>query len=328
METNIKEIISNIPKQFSQALIEVDVKISKTTKNIVFCGLGGSALPADLLKTYLNASGFKTPAIKINRDYKLPTGADKSWCGFFDSYSGNTAETLSCLKQAQKMGMKQIILIAHDGQLTKIDAKQHYPMIKIPNTDQPRLSYAFVLGALLKVMHNSGFIKLNLKALNKEIEKCLALSNEMEQQGKQLAQKINGCVPIIYSLNEWASIARTWKINFNENAKIPAFYNIFPELCHNELVGWTNQSNNHKIIILKDLKSDKRTQKAMEIFKDIVDGKISVEIIDMKDGSPLFKMMTTLWLGLWTSYHLALLNGVEPAEVKLVNEFKKKMSNI
>ncbi|MFH0988368.1 MAG: bifunctional phosphoglucose/phosphomannose isomerase [Parcubacteria group bacterium] len=327
---NFKEIVDNLPRQFTTALGETKTRISSRTKNIIFCGVGGSALPADLLTTLFASRELQFATklqIHINRNFSLPKFVDKKWRGFFSSYSGNTAETLSCLAQAEKIGLREIVLLDHDGQLKHIAEEKGYPLVTIPDTNQPRLSYAYILGALLKILNDSGLIKLNIAELNADVEKCLSMKDKIETQGRVLAQKLVGKVPVIYSSNEWKALARVWKINFNENAKVPAFFNAFPELCHNEMQGWDNKmTRSFHAIILNDSSADKNINKSIDSFQKVLNDKLEITKIEMEAGSPLLKMLTCLWLGLYTSYHLALINKTEPAEVPLVAEFKSLLS--
>ncbi len=327
-KSNLHEIIADLPKQFNQAFKEIEVKINSDTKKIIFCGLGGSALPANLLKTFLSVtkSSFNIP-IKINRDYTLPNLVDQSWCGFFDSYSGNTEETLAALAEAAARGMKQIIILAHTGKLKQIALEKGYQLIELPDTSQPRMSYGYVVGAMLKVFQNSGLLDLNIPELSKDIEAALSINSEVEEQGQMLAESIKGKVPIIYTSNIWKYVAMVWKINFNENTKTQSFWNVFPELNHNEMVGYTNLVGEYKVIIIKDLSDHPRVQKRMDIFENILGDKLNAQIITMRGGSPFYKLLTSLMLGLWSAYYLALLNQVDPTPVDLVEEFKKLMTD-
>ncbi|HMB26424.1 MAG TPA: bifunctional phosphoglucose/phosphomannose isomerase [Patescibacteria group bacterium] len=323
---NLHEVISDLPLQFSQALEETKTKINPQTKKIVFCGLGGSALPANILKTFLCADkiDFNIP-IKISRDYTLPQPVDKNWCGFFDSYSGNTEETLSALKQAEKIGLKQIVVLANNGQLKKIAQKKGYKFIQIPDTKQPRMSYGYIVGTMLKIFHNSKIIDLDLDKLKTETQKVYKKNKDLEKQAKTLAKKTQNSVPLIYASNIWKYLAMVWKINFNENSKVPAFWNAFPELNHNEMVGFENTNCQYKNIIIQDPADHPPIKKRMQTFQKILKNKLNTEIITMPSGSVAYKMFYSLSLGLWTSYYLALLNKLDPAPVKLVERFKKML---
>lgn len=323
---NMAEVISRLPLQFTAAFNEVKIKISSDTKKIVFCGMGGSAFPANLLKTFLSVTGadFNLP-IKINRDYALPRQIDNSWCGIFSSYSGNTEETLSALNEAEKRGLKQIIIFAHAGKLKQVAEEKNYLFVEIPNTLQPRLSYGYMVGALIKVLTNSNLLQLDFAKINEDLESCATLTPKLEEQGKALAESIKGKIPIVYASNVWKYVAMVWKINFNENAKTQSFWNCFPELNHNEMVGFTNLVADYKIILLKDSADNERMQKRFEVFKQILGSKLDIEIIEMPGETPFAKMISTLLLGQWASYHLALSYGIDPSPVDLVEDFKKKL---
>ncbi|MEK7511447.1 MAG: bifunctional phosphoglucose/phosphomannose isomerase [Patescibacteria group bacterium] len=323
---NMAEVINQLPDQFIQAFNETKIQISSDTKKIIFCGMGGSALPANLLKTFLSVSKADfNISIKINRDYTLPDQVDDSWCGIFSSYSGNTEETLSALSEAEKRGLKQVVVMAHSGKLKQFAEEKGYLLIEVPDTLQPRLSYGYMIGAMLKLFSNSGLLNLNLEEITKDVEACSALNSKLEEQGKSLAESIKGKIPIVYASNVWKYLAMVWKINFNENAKTQSFWNCFPELNHNEMVGYTNLVAHYKIIILKDPSDHERIQKRIDTFKQILGDKIDIEIVPMIGETPFTKMLSTLLVGQWTSYHLALLYKLDPAPVDLVEEFKKKI---
>ena len=221
---NLFDIIKNLPQQFLDGFNATTASINSDTAKIIFCGMGGSALPANLLKTYLSVSksNFNIP-IKINRDYSLPHSVDENWCGFFSSYSGNTEETLSCLAEAEQKGLKQIIIFAHGGKLKEIAEAKNYQFIQIPDTKQPRMSYGFYIGALLKIFVNSGVLDMNSTEFEADIKKALTMNDEIELKSRELAQSAQNKIVLIYASNLWKYIAMVWKINFNENAKTQSF---------------------------------------------------------------------------------------------------------
>ena len=324
--TNIYNIIANLPEQFTTAFESVEAKIAPDTKKIIFCGMGGSALPANLLKTYLSNANldFNIP-IKISRDYSLPKAVGKDWCGFFCSYSGNTEETLAALTEAEARGIGQVVIMAHGGKLAEIAKEKGYAMVQLPDTNQPRMAYGFIVGAMLKIFSNSGLLNIDFNTFNSDIQKLTAENATLETRAIELAKSVQNKIPVVYASNAWKYLAMVWKINFNENAKTPSFWNCFPELNHNEMVGYTNLIGAFKVVILKDGADNDRNKKRMDIFNNLLKEKLNCEVIDMAEGSPFYKMLSTLALGLWTSYHLAILNDLDPAPVALVEEFKGLM---
>ncbi|KKU14897.1 MAG: Mannose-6-phosphate isomerase / glucose-6-phosphate isomerase [Parcubacteria group bacterium GW2011_GWB1_45_9] len=256
----------------------------------IIAGMGGSNLVADLLK-------IRAPEIDIiaHRNYGLPTVPDLSQRLLIaNSYSGNTEET----------GL---------------------PYIQMPATGiQPRSALGFNIKAIAKLIGRNDFIE----ELN-EIHKILH-PEEYEKQGKTLAKKLKGYIPVIYSSVENSGIAYNWKIKFNETGKIPAFYNVFSELNHNEMTGFNVQkstaglSKNFHFIFLKDPADHPKIQKRMEITAKLyTDRELPVEILELRGKGIFHKIFSSLVLADWTSYYTAEQYGVEPEQVPIVEEFKK-----
>jgi glucose/mannose-6-phosphate isomerase len=321
---NIYEVIKNIPKQFPTAFEDTKISFDSRPQKIIFCGVGGSALPVNLVKTFISASRVHFPAsLKIHRDYSLPASVDSEWCGFFISYSGNTDETLSALSEAETRGLKEIIVMAHGGKLQEIAEEKGYKFIQIPDFNQPRLAYGYIFGAIIKTLSNSGLLEINFNNLIADAEKIGAYSSVIESKGQELATILKNKIGLVYASNQWKYLAMIWKINLNENAKQPCFWNAFPEMNHNEMVGFTNKAEQFQAIIIRDPSDAAQIQKRMTVFKDLFKDSLQPEIIDMPPASPFYKMLYCLSLGLWTSYQLAILNETDPAPVELVEKFKK-----
>src|SRR3990167_8725854 len=149
-----------------------------------------------------------------------------------------------------------------------------------------------------------------------------------ENQGKELASKIRGKTPVIYSSPKYKPVAMIWKIKINENAKTPAFWNFFPELNHNEMVGYTNPQGNFFIILLKDQDDDSRNLKRYETTARLLSEKgIDSEIIEMEREDAFSKMFSSLNLADWTSYYLALEYKQDPTPVLMVESLKKILAS-
>ncbi|MCK4521632.1 MAG: bifunctional phosphoglucose/phosphomannose isomerase, partial [Nanoarchaeota archaeon] len=147
-----------------------------------------------------------------------------------------------------------------------------------------------------------------------------------KEKAKQLAERLFNKVPLIYSSERLYAIAYKWKINFNENSKIHAFCNFFPELNHNEMVGFTKKNGDYYCIIIKDDYDERRIKKRMSITKDIITINKSPALeLNITGTSDLVKIFSTIHIGDWTSYILALKNKVDPTPVKLVEYLKKKL---
>jgi glucose/mannose-6-phosphate isomerase len=321
---NMHKVITDSPEQLEKGLLLAEnIKQEGDFKNIIICGIGGSALPANILNTIAKT---KIP-IFIQRDYGLSKEANEKSLVICISYSGNTEEALSGLKEALDRNLK-IICLSSGGKIEEICKEKNIPFVKIPSGIQPRSATGYIFASLAKVLINSNLIEdisdeiikasIELKKINKEIEK----------QGEDLAKKLSGKIPVIYTSNEFKSIGRIWKIKFNENSKIPAFYNYFPELNHNEMVGFSElkKGNNFYFIIIKDDQTNPRNLKRMDLLGEILREKGSnVSFLDIKNGSLTSKVFSILTFGDWTSYYLALEYKIDPTPVKMVEDFKKKL---
>jgi glucose/mannose-6-phosphate isomerase len=324
---NLHAVVTNLPTQITKAWDFTQARFSQTPNKIFICGMGGSALPANIAKTFLanTKNDFNVP-IKIVRDYHLPVGFDEQSAGVFISYSGNTEETLSCFEQALKTGNKNLIAIATGGSLKSLAEQNNVQFITIP-TDvlQPRMGYGYFFGALIKLFANSELLTINFDEIKADVETLLNENKNYEALGQKLAPTLKNKIPVIYTADSWKYLAMIIKINFNENSKVQSFWNTFPEMNHNEMVGYSNLLAEYKILIFKDPNDHERIQKRMGILKQVLADKIDVEIIDMPDASTLVKIFSTLMTGLWASYYLALENNIDPTPVKMVEEFKNLM---
>ncbi len=332
----MKETIINFPKQFQEGInVAKDIKLNGPFLNITICGVGGSALPGTLL---LDMNVEIPVPLYIHRDYNLPKTANENSLVLAISYSGNTEETISAYEEAIKNGYK-VIAIATGGKLQELAEQNNLPIVLIPKTGiQPRCATGYLVAAVLKVLSNCGIIEDQTKNLLVMAEN---LNPEgFEAPGKELAEKLIGKTPVVYSSNQYKSIARIWKIKFNENSKIMAFWNYFPELNHNEMVGYTiqkskikNQNDNSKfksfhIIILQDQNDHPRILKRMSLTADLIkEAGAEVDFVKIEGQTKLEKIFNTLLLGDWVTYYLALAYNQDPEPVAIVEDFKRRMSN-
>jgi glucose/mannose-6-phosphate isomerase len=318
------EIIKNFNKQFEyEPQVEGDLSL-EGVKNFIAAGMGGSHLAADILNSY--DPSFN---ILVHKNYGLPNLPEevlKQSLIILNSYSGDTEEVIDSFYLALKRKLK-MVSITYDGKLLELSKEYNVPFVKLPEPKiQPRLALGFHTKALLKI--------LNREKELKEISELVYLlkPEKLEEQGRYLAQKIKDKIPVIYSSEKNQAIAYIWKIKFNETSKIPAFYNVFPELNHNEMTGFDvkettkNLSQNFIFLLLFDEEDHPKIQKRMTILKNLYEGRnLKVEVLKLEDQNKFHKIFSSLVLADWTSYYLAKEYKVEPEEVPMVEEFKKLM---
>jgi len=315
-------VIKNFPGQFSyKPEIQNKERLAKRPWHIVV-GMGGSHLAADLLKVW----NPRLPLF-IHKNYGLPKVPDEILNNSLiiaSSYSGNTEETLDAYEEAKKKDIPLAVL-SIGGKLLKRAEKDGAPYIQMPDTGiQPRSALGFNIKALLALMGEENALE-EISTLARTLQ-----PDELEQNGKELAKNLYGFIPIIYASERNESIAYNWKIKFNETSKIPAFYNVFPELNHNEMTGFdikpktSKLSKNFFFILLSDEADHPKIQKRMAVLKKLYQARdLPVAEIKLSGRDVFHKIFSSLILADWATYYTAEGYGVEPEAIPMVEEFKR-----
>lgn len=304
-------------------------------KTIIVSGMGGSAIGGELLKDWA-WSKLAVP-IEVCRSYNLPAYVKKSTLVFIISYSGETEETLSTLLEAIKRNC-MIICISSDGILANLAEKINLPILKVPVGIPPRAALPYLFIPMLVFME-----KLNLTSeVEGEISEAVRIMRKLcienspetplkENFSKELALGINGTVPVIYGFEFYRSVAQRFKQQFNENSKIPAKYEIFPELNHNEVVGWECAGDFAKYfsaIIIRDKEESEEIRSRIKATKKVVLKDLAgIYEIWSRGESRLAKMLSTLLIGDFVSVYLAILRSIDPTPVKTIDLIKKDLED-
>jgi glucose/mannose-6-phosphate isomerase len=306
----------------------------KFVKNIIITGLGGSAIGADLLRSYLRYE-IKIPLL-VNRNYFLPAFADNNTLVIISSYSGNTEETLSAYDDAKSKGCK-ILCISSGGKLSVMAESDGYLLIKIPEGYQPRCALGFSFIPLLMLLAKLGFVKerdSDIGGLASYIIKKSELYttlNENLNPAIKLAHHLEGKIPVIYSSEDLLDIVNLrWRGQISENAKSLAFGNYLPEMNHNEIVGWQENSEFLRYfaaIFLTDNEDNPRVLKRIEITKQLIEPYRGIEIdVSAEGNTRLERLFDLIYLGDWISFYLAILYKINPTPVEKINILKNKLT--
>lgn len=321
MENGMYKAIRNFGTQFSFLPKIENLKHLKKGEKFVVVGMGGSHLAADILKILKPEL-----EIKVYSDYGLPFVANKDTAKtlfIFSSYSGNTEETLDSFNQALRKKLNMAV-VAAGGKLLALARKNNIPCIQMPETGiQPRSALGFSILSLAELVGERKLFK-ELHALSSKLN-----PSNFEEHGRVLAKKISGRVPLIYASLRNTGLAYNWKIKFNETGKIPSFYNVLPELNHNEMTGFDATAKSKKLVkpfyavLLKDTGDNSKVQKRFDVLAKILTKRgIPVEILPLKGNTSSFKVFSSLILADWAAFYTALLNGADPENVPMVEEFK------
>lgn len=331
---NLRQVILEAVDQinYDYSIENLPTSIQSKFDNIIINGMGGSALPAELLSETFNQyteDGSLYP-VHINRDYNSSKYITDTSLILAISYSGNTEETLSSYENAIAED-RVVIAIAAGGALIDRARELNQPYVIIPNPSpdfQPRYATLYILKAIIEVLIQFGVLSESAR------EKVVSLVSsvkpqDFESQGEVLASLIKGKTPVIYATCEYKLSAHLWKIKINENAKTPCFWNYIPELNHNEMVGFTNPQAEFQFIFLQNEVETSRNIKRFEKLKQLFESRgLSVSDVFVPDfGNKLANLVAMTLIGDWTAYYLALSYGIDPTPVDMVEEFKLLMKD-
>ena len=320
----MEEAIKNFHKQFTYQPVVVHAdKLTQKSKFVVG-GMGGSHLAAGLLLA-------NDPALDlfIHRDYGLPSLSDaKDRLFIASSYSGNTEETIDFAVQAHKKGYA-VATVSVGGKLLEFAQKNGLPHIVIPDTKiQPRSALGFSMNALAKLLGDEALLS-ELSGLSSKL-----LLEELKGKGEALAEALRSKVPVIYASTRNSAVAYNWKIKMNETGKIPAFYNVFPELNHNEMTGFdaisTTEGLSRKFhfILLTDSADHPKIGKRMHVCRKLYEDRgFPVTEVALAGDSTLERIFSSLLVADWTAVNIAKIYGTEAEQVPMVEEFKKLVSS-
>jgi len=335
------EKIQEFPQHLREGLErgeEIETVLDQSFKNMVFCGMGGSAIAGDFIRVLLQ-SDLKIPFL-VNRQYTVPKFVNPKTVVFISSYSGNTEESLSALHDAESKGAL-ILCLTSGGQLGQIAEERGYPLYLLPKGFPPRAALGYNLGILLGIFHRAKTAHITIDEIEifcKETQIYLESwrdPNQSDNISLQMAQQIQGRIPIIYgSVETTEPVTLRWKGQLNENSKMHAFCHVIPEMNHNEIMGWERYSENEKWlksfipVLLQSSFDSERIQKREDILKKLLhENEVNFIEVEAKGDSVLSQMIYLTALGDMVSFWLALLNNVDPTAITSIQKLKRMLES-
>jgi len=316
------------------AIVEDGDHDDRDIQQVIVTGMGGSALAALLFKAW-QSSQLPLP-FEVVRGYDLPAYVSDKTLVIASSYSGNTEETISALEQARGRGA-QIGILAAGGRLIEVAKDQAIAHIVLPSGMQPRMAMLANLRALVTLLAHFGVVS---DQLNNEIAQTADWLHEQSAQwlpsvttdkndAKQLALLAVGKTPVIYGGRLTGPVAYKWKISWNENAKNVAFWNELPEFNHNEFIGWRSHPVDKPFAVFDLISSleHPRILKRFEISDRLLSGlRPKATPVHLAGETELQQLLWGCILADFVSIYVAILNGVDPTPVDLVEKLKKELA--
>jgi len=301
---------------------------------VVILGMGGSAIGGDLVSSLI-ISEAKLP-ILIHRDYDLPAFVDARTLVIASSYSGTTEETIASFEKALETEAKKL-LITTGGRLKTMAEERNIPVFSFDYSAQPRAALPFSLLPIICFLQTLGFIDDRSADVTETVQVLEKLSQETKEDvalphnpTKQLAHRLYRHLPVIYGAGIVSEVAHRWKTQLNENSKAWAFYEAFPELDHNAVVGYQFPEelvSKIMVVLLRSSHLAERIQLRYQVTCQLLEqAKIDYQIVDGEGGSPLSQMMSLLLFGDYVSCYLAMLYRIDPSPVKAIDYLKEQLA--
>mgnify|MGYP000026370780 CR=1 FL=1 len=305
-------------------------------KNLVICGMGGSAIGGDLIKALLKDE-CPLP-IQVYRDYRLPKYVGHETLFFAVSYSGNTVETLNSFVEAIKRG-SMVISVTSNGKLSSYSQRLNAPLLKIPEGLPPRAALPYLFIPILMILNHLGLTSNSKKMVVEAMEELKALKETLKpdspiekNESKRLACEVYGKIPLILGFGVMGTVAHRYSTQFNENSKILSLYNFFPEFNHNLIMAWKGKSVSTEdlvVIILRDPDEEIYIKELIETARSLALSRRSKVLeVTARGKQNISKVLSAILIGDLASVYLAILRGVDPTPVKLIERLKGQLKRI
>ena len=287
---------------------------------VVITGMGGSAMGGELLRSLI--AGLCPVPITRVRGFGIPRWAGEKTLVVCVSYSGNTAETLSCAQRAHAQNA-DLLAVGAGGRLGELASEWGVPFARVPDGMQPRAALGYLFGATAGAFAACGLAPDDVAA-----EAAAGVEQVDLEAARSLGERLAPTVPLIYGSGPMAAVAYRWKTQLNENAKMHAFSHAFPELDHNEIVGWAGAPRDlFSAVVLRDESEGPEMRKMIEATCDLIGADAAlVEQVRGAGGSASARAFSMVAHGDWVSYHAALARGEDPMPVERIGELKRRVA--
>ena len=323
----MKTIVASLNNQLKDAKsIAKTIKIKNITpfSHIVITGLGGSGIGGGIVKD-LVYNTIKLP-ITLNKGYELPACVDENTLVIVSSFSGNTEETVICLKQAIE-AKSSIFCITSGGQVLDIAQKEGLDYIQLPEAKSPRTMLGYSITQMVFALKAYGLLdSVDLSAqMTKAIELIETQQLKIQEMALDLAKFFYKKTPVLYSVDGFSGVCERFRQQINENAKMLCWHHIVPEMNHNELVGWTEKHDNIAVLFMRNSSDHRRNAVRIDLNREIVAKYSETKDIYSLGENHLERTIFWIHLGDWVSVFLSEMNAVDPVEVNVIDFLKSEL---
>jgi glucose/mannose-6-phosphate isomerase len=327
---------AGLPEQVEAAVSAVrgltDLPGHERVENVVVLGMGGSGIAGDVLVAA--AAPFMPVPVTVVKGYEPPDFVGPGSLVFAMSFSGDTEETVEAAAGAYEAGAS-LVVVAGGGALVSLAGEWDVPVVPVPaGIPQPRAALGALAIPPLMLLEEIGLFPGASQWVDQAVDQLRSRRDELVQPGSRaedLARRIGRTIPLVHSSGALgAAAALRWKAQINENAKCPAFFNVYPELCHNEVAGWGQHGDaTRQLITLVNLRHDAEHPQVSRRFELVVDvlTEVVAEVIEVRAAGEgdLAQLLDLALIGDFVSLHLADNEGIDPGPIPVLDEIKQQL---
>lgn len=304
--------------------------------SIAILGMGGSGISGDACRAILGPE-FGLPVVTL-KGYELPAWVGPNTLVFAMSYSGNTEETLRTFEEAGAKRGSPVVIVTTGGELAKWGREFHIPIVEIPAGFPPRAAFGYLTIPIPVVLERIGvgpavgdWISEAVQLLKRRSKEWGRDAAAKTNRSKLLAQRLFGKIPIVYGSEGITEVAAyRWKCQFNECSKVPSWSHTFPELNHNEVVGWKElavlSSKSIGLVVLRHDGDFEQNSKRIDFTIPLIQNNVAlVEQVRAEGESRMARLLDLTYLGDFVSTYLALAQGVDPSTHDVITTLKEKL---
>jgi glucose/mannose-6-phosphate isomerase len=327
--SSIKKLTEAFPLHLKEAInIGKEAKLSATTKaisNVLICGMGGSGIGGSIISQIVSEKA-SIPFL-VCKDYSIPAFVGNNTLVIASSYSGSTEETLSAVEKAMQKGA-EVVCLSSGGRLIEIAKEKKLNYIQIPGNMPPRAAFGYSFPQLFYILTHYKILDYSYIS---EIENVVEFLHKENENILNTAEKVSTTLfnktPVLYADASFEAVLIRFRQQLNENAKILAWHHTFPEMNHNELVGWKNENKSLAVLLIRNETDYFRTAKRMDICKEIIGSKsASFTEIWSKGNNTIERILYLIHLLDYVSVFLAEKRNIDAEEIEVINFLKGELS--
>jgi glucose/mannose-6-phosphate isomerase len=300
-------------------------------RQVLVCGMGGSAIGADLLAAYA-AEACRVP-LTVWRDYGLPASArGAETLVILASHSGNTEEVLSGWEAARQV-QASTLAITTGGELARRSEQSGLPVWKFSDDGPPRAAVGFSFGLLLALFLRAGWlpdaereVATAVEGMRRQQEHFRRGTPVVRNPAKRMGGQLMDRWPLILGGGLLAPVARRWRTQIAELAKGVAQFEFLPEADHNLVAGIHHPRaliQRSMAIFLRASADDPRQTARVDATRHLlmVEG-FNTDVIESAGETRLAQQWTCLHYGDYAAYYLAMAYGEDPTPIEAIEDLK------